>query len=141
MGRIEYLYDYWLNTSTIWPHLDQDFEFFQQVLESNAEYESKAFKPERYLPLLKAIKGVGVFGSSICIVFNILLIVAILSSKETRNLCFFPVVFQAVIDVLGPGIANIGYEIRSYRQFLDQIALSTDLWGSKLFNRVVCGCF
>ena len=101
MGRIEYLYDYWLNSSTIWPHLDYVFEIFQQDLEANAEYEAKAFKPERYLLLLKAIKGTGVFGSSICIVFNTILIIAILSSKETRNL-FLPNRFSSCYRRSGP---------------------------------------
>ena len=137
MGRLEYLYDYYLDSSTVWPKLDIDFEIFQHQQQNKADYEAKAFKPERYFPILRTIKGVGVFGSSICIVFNILLIVAILSSKETRNFCFFPVVFQAVIDVLGPGIANIGFEIRSYQQFSDQISHDTDFWGSKRFQGLV----
>ena len=132
MDRIEYLYDYWLDSATDWPYLNDEFELFQRIQEGMPDYEAKAFKPEQYWPILRTIKGIGVFGSSVCILFNTILIVAILSSKETRNLYFFPVVFQAIIDVLGPGIANIGYEIRSYKQLLDQMGLDNiDSWGSK----------
>ena len=135
MGRIEYLYDYWLDISTDWPYLKDEFEFFQRMHENIPDYEAKAFKPEQYWPILRTIKGIGVFGSSICIIFNTILVIAILSAKDTRNMYFFPVVFQAIIDVLGPGIANIGYEIRSYKQLLDQIGLDDiDAWGSKIIQ-------
>ena len=62
------------------------------------------------------IKSVSISGSAICIILNTLLIYFILSSDEFRDLKFFPVGFQALIDILGPGVSNIAYEIVSYER-------------------------
>ena len=49
-----------------------------------------------------------------CALLNFLLIVFCLSEKEFRDLKFFPIGFQALIDLLGPGLASLLYEIRIY---------------------------
>ena len=54
--------------------------------------------------------------SLICVVLNSLLVVFLLTTNDFRNLKFSPVVIQAVIDILGPGVANFGYEILLYQQ-------------------------
>ena len=50
--------------------------------------------------------------SSICVVLNSFLVAFIAVNKEFRNLKFSPVVFQAVADIIGPGVANFVYELR-----------------------------
>ena len=46
-------------------------------------------------------------GSAICIVLNSLLIICILTIDDFKNWIFFPVCLQVVIDIAGPGFANI----------------------------------
>ena len=47
-----------------------------------------------------------------CIFYNVLLITFLLSYKDFRNWQFYPMMLQAGIDSLGPGVANIIYNIR-----------------------------
>ena len=46
-----------------------------------------------------------------CIFYNVLLITFLLSCKDFRNWQFYPMMLQAGIDSLGPGVANIIYNI------------------------------
>ena len=52
--------------------------------------------------------------SLICIIFNSFLLLFFAFEKSFRKLNFCPVVAQAVIDLLGPGLANFVYEIWSH---------------------------
>ena len=121
MGLLDHMFYPWLTVSTNVPDLNSYFESFQRWYEEIDDRDARAFSPDQFWPVLRIIKGVGVFGSSLCVILNSLLILAIMSSKQTRNLTFFPVIFQATIDILGPGIANIAYEIRSYRQLFEHL--------------------
>ena len=46
-----------------------------------------------------------------CIFYNVLLITFLLSYKDFRKWQFYPMMLQAGIDSLGPGVANIIYNI------------------------------
>ena len=52
--------------------------------------------------------------SVLCIVLNSLLVCFLLTSKDFRNLNFTPAIIQAVVDIMGPGVANCCYEIMLY---------------------------
>ena len=54
--------------------------------------------------------------SSLCVLLNSLLIFFVLTTKEFCNLKFAPVVIQAFVDIIGPGIANFIYEILALKE-------------------------
>ena len=61
--------------------------------------------------------------SSISIVYNILLIVFLLKTDEFHSWAFFPIMMQAFVDIIGPGIANIVFECQlttRMREFIVQ---------------------
>ena len=51
-----------------------------------------------------------IFLSTICILYNFLLLVFLVKTKEFRNWASFPMMLQAFLDLIGPGIANIVFE-------------------------------
>ena len=55
------------------------------------------------------------FMSFMCIVFNSLLFMFLLSKQEYCNLMFFPIFVQIAVDILGPGADNLVYEVIAYR--------------------------
>ena len=58
--------------------------------------------------------------SIFCIVLNLSLLYFCLREEEFRDMKFFSVYFQAVVDVIGPGIANCVHEVLVYQ--------SLDFW-------------
>ena len=46
------------------------------------------------------------------VIFNLILILNLLLDDELRKWQFYPIIFQAVCDFLGPGVANLVYESR-----------------------------
>ena len=64
-----------------------------------------------------------------CILLNFSLLVFILHTKEFRDWKFFPLCYQASIDLIGPGFANFAFEIISFRA----ISLYTASWQEQAF--------
>ena len=48
------------------------------------------------------------------IIMNTLLLIFLFSHKESRSWMFFPLMMQATVDIIGPGIANMIYEWKLY---------------------------
>ena len=63
-----------------------------------------------------------------CILLNFSLLVFLLQTKEFRDWKFFPLCYQASIDLIGPGFANFAFEIISYRA----TSLFTSYWGEQV---------
>ena len=47
--------------------------------------------------------------------------------KEQRSFIYFPLMLQAFVDIIGPGIANAIYEVRLYPSF----SYSVNLWSNE----------
>ena len=60
------------------------------------------------------------FLSLICVITNGLLICFILTYEPFQDLKFFPLVAQSLMDILGPGVANLIYEMYSYIYVRDE---------------------
>ena len=58
---------------------------------------------EKFINIYRLIKTLTVSGSVMCVLLNSILVLSILFKRENRTLVFFPVLFQAVFDILGPG--------------------------------------
>ena len=61
------------------------------------------FDEEAFINTLRSIKTLTVSGSAMCVLLNSILVLSILLNRENRTFVFFPVLFQAVFDILGPG--------------------------------------
>ena len=77
-------YDYW------------DYGFSKGI--QRTDVDEKTFI--NYLILIKTLT---VSASVMCVLLNSVLVLSILLNRETRTFVFFPVLFQAVFDILGPG--------------------------------------
>ena len=65
---------------------------------------------------------ISTLGSSIfCSVLNFMLLVFLFMDKEQRNLIYFPLMLQALADIIGPGAANAIYEVKLYPKFIEEI--------------------
>ena len=56
--------------------------------------------------------GIELYLSLQCIVMNFLLLTFLFSTKEFRSWQFFPLMMQATVDIVGPGFANIAFEVK-----------------------------
>ena len=75
-------------------------------------------------------KMISTLGSSIfCSVLNFMLLVFLFMDKEQRNLIYFPLMLQALADIIGPGIANAIYEIKLYPKFIKEVESQLYLGG------------
>ena len=54
--------------------------------------------------------------SALCVFLNSLLVLFLATNKGFRDLKFYPLALQAVVDIIGPGIANFVFEIVSYQK-------------------------
>ena len=61
-------------------------------------------------------------GSVICIVLNLFLIMCVLTMEDFRGWIFFPVCMQAAIDIVGPGFANIFYNVISFNNLREELS-------------------
>ena len=85
-GNFFRFYDYW------------DYGFITK------ETKRTEVDEETFINTLRSIKTVTVSASVMCVLLNSILVLSILFNRENRNFVFFPVLFQAVIDILGPGM-------------------------------------
>ena len=65
---------------------------------------------ERFFLIMKVKRGIVCYLSAQCVVMNFILLSFLLVTKEYRKWMFYPVMFQALIDICGPGVANAIYE-------------------------------
>ena len=63
--------------------------------------------------------------SALCVFLNSLLVLFLATNKSFRDMKFFPLALQAVVDIIGPGVANFVFEVRSYQKTMDILRLST----------------
>ena len=59
--------------------------------------------------------------SALCVFLNSLLVLFLATNKGFRDLKFFPLALQAVVDIIGPGMANFVFEIVSYRNVKKEV--------------------
>ena len=64
--------------------------------------------------------------SGMCVVLNAMLLFFLLTRKKFRNLKFFPLMLQALVDMIGPGITNIIHEAILYPQFKKEVTSKID---------------
>ena len=48
--------------------------------------------------------------SAICVLYNLLLLLFLVKTEEFRKWLFFPIMLQAFVDLVGPGLANMAFE-------------------------------
>ena len=83
--------------------------------------------------------------SALCVFLNSLLVLFLATNKGFRDMKFFPLALQAVVDIIGPGVANCVFEVRSYQKTMDILRLSasrgdsTSLRALKNFATVIGG--
>ena len=73
---------------------------------------------------------IGTILSLSCVFLNATLVIFCLSTEEFRDMKFFPILFQAVVDVIGPGCANIVYEVMTYRKTAEFVQNFDNLYGT-----------
>ena len=49
--------------------------------------------------------------SVVCVVLNLLMILFFMLHKKYRSLTFCPLIIQSLVDIIGPGVANIMFEV------------------------------
>ena len=64
--------------------------------------------------------------SVFCFVSNFALLIFLFMDKEQRSLIYFPLMLQAFVDIIGPGIANAIYEVRLYPSFSYSVGFWND---------------
>ena len=57
--------------------------------------------------------------STICIIYNLILLVFLIKTQEFRKWMFFPMMLQALVDIIGPGVANLIFEWRLESNILE----------------------
>ena len=62
---------------------------------------------ERVKRLVNLRATLGVILGAECTIANLFLIVSLMMQKEFRQWIFYPIIFQSVIDLLGPGMGNM----------------------------------
>ena len=66
---------------------------------------------ETFFSVMKVKRGIVCYLSAQCVLMNVILLSFLLMTKEFRKWMFYPVMFQALIDILGPGLANAINEV------------------------------
>ena len=106
--------------STRDPKIENNFNQVQVVwLYENSDYGYLEWEREPIVRAFTVKTMITCFMSFLYIVFNSLLFTFLLSKTEYRNLQFFPVFVQTAVDILGPGAANLVYEVIAYRGITD----------------------
>ena len=97
------------------PNIELNFNHVQtNWLFENTDYGYLEWEREPIVRAFTIKTLITCFMSFVCIVFNSLLFTFLLSKREYRNLKFFPVFVQTAVDILGPGAANLIYEVIAY---------------------------
>ena len=84
---------------------------------------------DKFFDIMRIRLAVSSWLSLQCIVENMFLLTFLFTSKEFRSWLFFPLMMQATIDVIGPGIANMAFEWKLYNYWpkLSERIVETDL--------------
>ena len=101
--------------------VSSNFTLAVDILES-FDYFFQGLQPQYFLDNYadSLLLGNTIFSavfSCICMFLNLSLILIVIGSPEMRNMTFFPVGFQAAVDFIGPGLANLVYEVQAYLNF------------------------
>ena len=84
------------------------------------------------------------------IIFNSLLLMFFISHNDFHSLSFGPVMIQTIVDILGPGFANLVYEYLSYKQLTGEemqnfmsLSVDMDIGSLQIYStlRSWTGCF
>ena len=78
--------------------------------------------------------ALSIVGSFLCFNLNAYLLYCLLTTDEFKNLFFFPIGLQVLIDLVGPGLSNLIYLILSLRQFRTNLELSADNDSMAIFD-------
>ena len=77
-----------------------------------------AFNDDSFVAIMKSRLGITSYLSIQSSIMNSLLLSFLLYNKEYRSWLFFPLMLQAAIDIIGPGISNLLFEWKLYIQVL-----------------------
>ena len=77
-----------------------------------------AFNDDSFVAIMKSRLGITSYLSIQSSIMNSLLLSFLLYNKEFRSWLFFPLMLQAAIDIIGPGISNLLFEWKLYLQVL-----------------------
>ena len=83
---------------------------------------------ETFFRVMKVKRGIVCYLSAQCVLMNVILLSFLLMTKEFRKWMFYPVMFQALIDILGPGLANMINElglVQHMYEYKDEIVFKT----------------
>ena len=83
---------------------NQDWSFL--ILKNTNGLRVDAF----FVRMMELKVGLCTYFSIQSVVFNMLLLVFLLSHKDFRSWAFYPVTMQCFVDICGPGVANVIYE-------------------------------
>ena len=75
-----------------------------------------AFNDDSFVAIMKSRLGITAYLSIQSSIMNSLLLSFLLYNKEYRSWLFFPLMLQATIDIIGPGISNLVFEWKLYFQ-------------------------
>ena len=81
------------------------------------------------------IKTIVVSCSSVfCVLLNSMLLLFLMTNKTFRNLKFFPLMLQAMVDISGPGVANVIHEMVLYPKFKEYVQARLDSEDDRSFS-------
>ena len=100
---------------------ERDFQqyydmYFDYVSGSIRDNDLKGSVSLMYAKMLWTV-GCSIF----CALANFVLLIFLFMDKEQRNLIYFPLMLQALADIIGPGIANAIYEMNLYPTFKNEL--------------------
>ena len=122
------------------PNIEMNFNHVQyNWLFENTENRYLEWEREPIVRAFTVKTVITCFMSFVCVVFNSLLFTFLLSKREYRNLKFFPVFVQIAVDILGPGAANLLYEVIAYKEITGFDADATMMVASFLYRGIHLG--
>ena len=69
---------------------------------------------ETFYKVMRYRVGISTWLNIQSVIMNFLLLLFLFSKKEFRSWLFFPLMMQATVDIVGPGIANLVFEWKMY---------------------------
>ena len=92
-----------------------------------------------YFSYLSSIQLLSSCLSVPCIIYNVILLIALLSDEDFSTWQFFPMMLQCAIDAIGPGLANIiyNYRMRSESRSMDNLPKEFEMFDDKVVVQVL----
>ena len=94
--------------STTQPPIAEDPDLFYSI--GPQDFHHFTVMDETFYKIMHAKLGLSTWLSIQSILMNTLLLTFLFSTPEFRSWQFFPLMMQATIDIIGPGVANLVYE-------------------------------